>query len=50
MVTMCHEQDLWAAQGLLGRQRVEQHFEIRNMVRAYESLYRELLEKVEVLI
>jgi len=50
MVTMCHEQDLWATMGLLGRQRVEQHFEIRNMIRAYESLYRELLQKADVLI
>lgn len=43
IVAMCGERDLWTAMGLLGRQRVEQQFEIRQMVRSYESLYDELL-------
>lgn len=44
IIDLCAEQDLWEAMGTLGRQRVEQHFEIRQMIRNYEALYEELLE------
>ena len=43
IVDLCGERDLWSAMGTLGRQRVEQNFEIRQMVRGYESLYEKLL-------
>lgn len=43
IVDLCNERDLWFSFGLLGRQRVEQNFEIRDMVRNYEALYEELL-------
>ncbi len=43
IVDLYGERDLWAAMGTLGRQRVEQNFEIRNMIRRYETLYEELL-------
>lgn len=45
IVDLCAERDLWSAMGSLGRQRVEQNFEIRQMIRSYESLYAELLAK-----
>ncbi len=45
IVDLCAERDLWSAMGTLGRQRVEQNFEIRQMIRSYESLYEELLLK-----
>lgn len=45
IVDLCAERDLWSAMGSLGRQRVEQNFEIRQMIRSYESLYEELLLK-----
>lgn len=45
IVDLCAELDLWSAMGTLGRQRVERHFEIRQMVRGYEALYEELLQK-----
>lgn len=44
IVDLCAERDLWTAMGTLGRQRVEQHFEIRQMIRSYEALYKELLQ------
>lgn len=47
MVDLCTERDLWTAMGTLGRQRVEQHFEIRQMIRSYEALYEELLQRSE---
>lgn len=37
------DQEAWPVYGELARQRVEQHFNVRNMVRQYEDLYRELL-------
>ena len=43
MVDMCEERGSWTLMGLLGRQRVEQNFEIRNMIGCYETLYEELL-------
>lgn len=43
IVHLCDERDLWSAMGTLGRQRVEQNFEIRHMIRNYESLYEEQL-------
>lgn len=45
IVDLCAERDLWTAMGLLGRQRVEQNFEIREMIRSYEKLYEELLQQ-----
>lgn len=47
IVDHCHERELWHAMGALGRQRVEHCFEIRQMVRSYETLYEELLERSE---
>jgi glycosyltransferase involved in cell wall biosynthesis len=44
IVDLCSERDLWSAMGVLGRQRVEQNFEIRQMIRNYETLYEELLQ------
>ncbi len=42
IVRMCRDADTWPVMGQLGRQRVEQHFDIRKMVAEYEALYREL--------
>ena len=42
IVNLCGERDLWSAMGTLGRQRVEQNFEIRQMIRNYEAMYEEL--------
>ena len=43
MLQMLAKRDEWPAMGQLGRQRVEQQFEIRTMVRQYEELYTEVL-------
>ena len=43
MLQMLAQRDAWPAMGQLGRQRVEQQFEIRTMVRQYEELYTEVL-------
>ena len=43
IVNLCADHDLWSAMGMLGRHRVEQNFEIRQMIRSYEALYEELL-------
>lgn len=43
IVAMCLQPQHWLAMGQAGRDRVEQHFEIRRMVTDYEQLYRELL-------
>lgn len=48
IVELCAERDLWPAMGTLGRQRVEQHFEIRQMIRDYEALYEELLQEAAI--
>ncbi len=34
--------------GTLGRHRVEQHFEIRQMIRNYEALYEQLLQEAAI--
>lgn len=47
IVDLCAERDLWTAMGALGRQRVEQNFEIRQMIRSYESMYEGLLAKTD---
>lgn len=44
---LCADHDLWPAMGTLARHRVEQHFEIRQMIRNYEVLYEELLNPSE---
>lgn len=43
MVSMCRQPECWHALGQAGRERVEEHFEVRRMVSDYERLYRELL-------
>ncbi len=43
MLRMLAQRDQWPAMGQLGRQRVEQQFEIRTMIRQYEELYTEVL-------
>ncbi|MDA0810518.1 MAG: GT4 family glycosyltransferase PelF [Planctomycetota bacterium] len=43
MRDLLKDQEAWPVYGELARQRVEQHFNVRNMVRQYEDLYRELL-------
>ncbi len=43
MVAMCRQPEHWQAIGRAGRERVEEHFEVRRMVSDYERLYRELL-------
>ena len=43
ILQMCHQRDTWTVMGRLGRQRVEENFEIRKMIGSYESLYEELL-------
>ena len=45
MIDMCGDRGSWTLMGLLGRQRVEENFEIRNMIGCYETLYEELLER-----
>lgn len=45
MTHMCRNRDAWMAMGELGRQRVEEHFEIRRMIRDYETLYATLLNE-----
>jgi glycosyltransferase involved in cell wall biosynthesis len=48
MREMLHDRDAWPVMGELARQRVEQHFNVRNMVQQYESLYDELLSEKTV--
>lgn len=45
MVAMCHEKGQWPSMGQAGRNRVEEHFEVRRMVSDYENLYRQLLNE-----
>ncbi len=45
IVNMCQQPQAWKAMGEAGRRRVEEHFSIRGMITAYESLYRELLPR-----
>jgi glycosyltransferase involved in cell wall biosynthesis len=42
MREMLDEPDIWPVMGELGRRRVEDNFEIRNVVQQYEDLYQEL--------
>jgi len=44
MRDLLKDQEGWPVYGELARQRVEQHFNVRNMVRQYEDLYRESLD------
>lgn len=44
MRDLLKDKEGWPVYGELARQRVEQHFNVRNMVRQYEDLYRELLD------
>lgn len=43
MLSLLNTPERWEPMGRAGRARVEQHFEVRRMVRDYESLYREIL-------
>lgn len=40
---MCRDQEMWKTMGELGRDRVERHFSLRNMIDRYASLYDEFL-------
>ncbi|MBC7818296.1 MAG: GT4 family glycosyltransferase PelF, partial [Planctomycetaceae bacterium] len=48
IIDLCAERELWSAMGKLSRQRVEQNFEIRQMIRSYEALYEELFQKSDL--
>ncbi len=48
IVEMCRDREAWPVMGQLGRQRVEQQFEIRKMVQQYQDLYRELVPQREL--
>ena len=43
MLKMLAQREAWPTMGERGRQRVEQQFEIRTMIRQYEELYTEVL-------
>jgi glycosyltransferase involved in cell wall biosynthesis len=43
IVEMCRVPGEWRSMGIAGRERVEEHFELRRMINDYESLYRKLL-------
>lgn len=43
MVDLCRQPQQWSGMGRAGRDRVEEHFEVRRMVTDYEQLYRDLL-------
>ena len=45
MRDLLKDKEGWPVFGELARQRVEQHFNVRNMVRQYEDLYRELIDQ-----
>ncbi len=45
MRDMLNDSDTWPIMSHLARQRVEQDFNVRNMVRNYEKLYAELLQE-----
>jgi sugar transferase (PEP-CTERM/EpsH1 system associated) len=44
LVRVCGDRERAAAMGREGRARVERHFDVRGMVRAYEALYDDVLE------
>ncbi|AMV19702.1 Putative glycosyltransferase EpsD [Planctomyces sp. SH-PL14] len=43
IVEMCGKRSTWNGMGRAARERIEQQFEIRTMIRQYERLYEELL-------
>jgi glycosyltransferase involved in cell wall biosynthesis len=43
IIKMCERRPEWPAMGTAGRSRVEQHFNVRTMMNAYERIYEELL-------
>ncbi|QDT91712.1 glycosyltransferase [Gimesia algae] len=43
MIQMCQNQSQWTETGQQARKRVEQHFNIRTMIKDYESLYLDIL-------
>lgn len=43
MIQMCENQDQWAETGQRARERVEQYFNIRTMIKDYENLYLDIL-------
>ncbi|WP_417847288.1 glycosyltransferase [Thalassoglobus sp.] len=45
MIAMIEERAIWPEIGKAARERVEEHFNIRTMIRQYEELYSELYEK-----
>ncbi|MHC4879762.1 MAG: glycosyltransferase [Planctomycetota bacterium] len=45
MRDLLNDRDAWPVMGQLGRQRIEQHFNVRSMVRQYEDLYIDLLRQ-----
>lgn len=45
MRALLKDQEAWPVYGELARQRVEQHFNVRTMVRQYEDIYRQLLKR-----
>lgn len=42
---MCRDREMWPAMGELGRDRVERHFSLRNMIDQYAAIYDEYLTK-----
>lgn len=42
IVAMCRKRHEWPAMGRTARDRIEEHFEIRKMIRGYEAAYEEL--------
>jgi len=43
IIDMCHQRNEWPQIGQNARTRVEQHFNIRSMIKKYESIYRSIL-------
>ena len=43
IIQMCSQSDHWMNMGQAARTRVEQHFNVRSMIRDYENLYHEIL-------
>ena len=48
IVAMCGDRDLWSGMGQLGRERVEQNFNVVRMVQEYERLYSEVVSGTPV--
>jgi glycosyltransferase involved in cell wall biosynthesis len=49
MRDLLNDVDTWPVMGQLGRERVERHFNVRNVVRHYEDLYLEVLREKNVI-